>query len=46
MRGTGAEQLVVAVMHSKECGAKVLRHLVGVVGQLVRGGVRDDDKAF
>jgi hypothetical protein len=46
MRGTGAEQLVVAMKCLKGPGAKGLRHSVGVTGQPVWGGTREFDKAF
>ena len=46
MRGTGAEQLVVAVMWSKDRGAKGLRHLAGSVGQPVWGGTHECGKSL
>ena len=46
MRGTGAEQLVVAVMRSKGRGAKGLRHPAEPVGQPVWGGAHELGKGL
>lgn len=45
MRGTGAEQLVVAMKSRKWDGAKGLRHLAMVVGQPEMGGACEHGKA-
>jgi hypothetical protein len=45
MRGTGAEQLVVALKSQKWDGAKGLRHLALFVGQPEKGGAREPGKA-
>jgi hypothetical protein len=41
MRGTGAEQLVVARKRLNDRGAKGLRHLAGLMGQPVGGGTHE-----
>ena len=46
MRGTGAEQLVVARSPSKDGGAKGLRHPAEMMGQPIWGGARDVGKGF
>jgi len=46
MRGTGAEQLVVAMKRLKDRRAKELRHLVGGVRQPARGGAHEFDKGL
>ncbi len=46
MRGTGTEQLVVAVKRLKDRRAKGLRHLVEGVCQPARGGAHEFDKGL
>ena len=45
MRGTGAEQLVVAMKSVKADGAKGLRHSVLEIGQPEMGGADGQNKA-
>ena len=45
MRGTGAEEPVVAVRPVKAGGAKGFRHLVSLPGQLATGGAGERDQA-
>jgi len=46
MRGTGAEQLVVAWMRPKGRGAKGLRHSNRLASQPGRGGTREYGKGL
>ena len=46
MRGTGAEQLVLAMKRLKGCGAKGLRHLDEIMSQPLWGGTHEFGKGL